>query len=125
MGKVIIKLSLGTGELQQRRGHSSLRLGGSTYLWVAWIVHLLGPLSTALYVRLAGRHLPQDPQLWGQSLSQPQGRGVPQSIIAQTERRKGEGMSMGSLLRGPTRPCSEGTRGPAGLWDTPPGQTLT
>lgn len=120
MGKVIIKLSLGTGELQQRRGHSSL-----SNLWVAWITRLLGPLSTALYVRLAGRHLPQDPQLWGQSLSQPQGRGVPQSIIAQTERRKGEGMSMGSLLRGPTQPCSEGTRGPAGLWDTPPGQTLT
>lgn len=31
MGKVNIKLSLGTGEPQQRRGHSSLRLGCSTY----------------------------------------------------------------------------------------------
>lgn len=45
MGKVIIKLSLGTGELQQRRGHSSLRLGGSTYgllgSYVSWVPSLL------------------------------------------------------------------------------------
>lgn len=110
MGKANIKLNLGTGEQQQRRGHSKARL---LNLWVAWIPLLLGPLSTALYAQLAGRYLPQDPQLWGQSLSQPQGRGVPQSIVAQTERRKGEGLSMGSLLRSPTRPCSEGSRGPA------------
>lgn len=31
MSKVNIKLNLKTGELQQRRGHSNLRLGCSTY----------------------------------------------------------------------------------------------
>lgn len=109
MGKVNTKLNLETGEWQQRMGHADLRLGCST----------LPPLpdhpSTALCAQLAGRHSPQDPQLWGQSLSQPQGRGIPQSIVAQSVRRTGREMSMGSLLRIPTLLCSEGGSGPGVL----------
>jgi hypothetical protein len=84
--RVNTKLNLGNEEWQQGVGHANLRLSCSTpgllrshFSWV--------PSPLLCMLSWQGEHSPQDPELWGQSLSQLQGCGLPQSIVAQSKRR--------------------------------------